>query len=192
MRVTNIKNNKSIIVRVNDRGPYHADRIIDVSHKTADLLGFQSSGVARVKVEYVGRAPLEGSDDRKLMATLRDDGPAEAPSNSAVMVASATPFVPSLPRPVAATVSDGDVPMPSQRPYDLGHDLDEQVSRVAVSQASSPQRTAQSGQPPVRQAFQASEPEQPRSTVVASGWSVGAAPASGLGYSGVPVYGATR
>ncbi|MEP9379047.1 septal ring lytic transglycosylase RlpA family protein [Aquabacter sp. CN5-332] len=195
VRVTNLKNNKSIIVRINDRGPYHADRIIDVSHKTADLLGFQGNGIARVKVEYVGRAPLEGSDDRKLMATLRDDGPAEPPSNSAVMVASAAPFVPSIARPIPATVSSGDVPMPAQRPYDLGHDLDEEVAQAAVARAPAPQRPAAQPVPaaaPVRQAFQPAEPPQPRTTVAATGWSVGAAPVSGLSYAGATANGASR
>src|SRR5579864_6001712 len=63
-RVTNLSNGKSLIVRVNDRGPYHGDRLIDVSNKAAELLDFKSVGVARVRVEYVARAPLDGSDDR--------------------------------------------------------------------------------------------------------------------------------
>jgi rare lipoprotein A len=71
VRVTNLANHRSIVVRVNDRGPYIGDRVIDVSAKTAKLLGFYGNGLTRVKVEYVGRAPLEGSDGRKLMATLR-------------------------------------------------------------------------------------------------------------------------
>src|SRR6185436_10363580 len=79
-RVTNIRNGKSLIVRVNDRGPYHGNRLIDVSNKAAELLEFKSNGVARVKVEYVGRAPLEGSDDRQLVATLRTGVPAPIPS----------------------------------------------------------------------------------------------------------------
>jgi rare lipoprotein A len=58
VRVTNLRNRKSLIVRVNDRGPFHSDRVIDLSHKAADLLGFRQNGVARVKVEYVGRASL--------------------------------------------------------------------------------------------------------------------------------------
>ena len=70
-RVTNVRNGKSLIVRVNDRGPYHGNRLIDVSNKAAELLEFKANGVARVRVEYVGRAPLEGSDDRQLLATLR-------------------------------------------------------------------------------------------------------------------------
>src|ERR1700747_2094081 len=91
-RVTNLSNGKSLIVRVNDRGPYAQNRLIDVSNKAAELLEFKSVGVARVRVEYVGRAPLEGSDDRQLMATLRTGIP--GPSPSLVQGASAPPFVP--------------------------------------------------------------------------------------------------
>ena len=65
-RVTNLRTGHSIIVRVNDRGPYHNDRMIDLSAKAADLLAFRRSGTSRVRVEYVGPAPLEGSDDRQL------------------------------------------------------------------------------------------------------------------------------
>ena len=79
-RVTNLANGKSLIVRVNDRGPYHGNRVMDVSSRAAELLEFKNNGVARVRVEYVGRAPLEGSDDRQLMATLRTGVPAPAPS----------------------------------------------------------------------------------------------------------------
>src|ERR1700751_3436175 len=93
-RVTNVRNGKSLIVRVNDRGPYANNRLIDVSNKAAELLEFKSVGVTRVRVEYVGRAPLEGSDDVQLMATLRSGTPAPAPS--LVRVASARPFVPQL------------------------------------------------------------------------------------------------
>src|ERR1700756_3872200 len=107
-RVTNLANGKSLIVRVNDRGPYHDNRVMDVSSRAAELLEFKNNGVARVRVEYVGRAPLEGSDDRLLMATLRTGAPAPAPS--LVRVASARPFIPegrSYGRPIR-----GEVPMP--------------------------------------------------------------------------------
>src|SRR5260221_10200457 len=126
-RVTNLRNGKSLIVRVNDRGPYHGNRLIDVSNKAAELLEFKSNGVARVRVEYVGRAPLEGSDDRQLMATLRTGVP--APSPSTVRIASARPFVPELPssgRPIR-----GEVPMLEGRPYDLGNTSADHASMSA-------------------------------------------------------------
>src|SRR5580658_2493728 len=73
-RVTNLGNGYSIIVRVNDRGPYHNGRVIDVSSRVAEVLDFKGAGSARVKVEYVGAAPMEGSDDSQLLASLRTDG----------------------------------------------------------------------------------------------------------------------
>jgi rare lipoprotein A len=73
-RVTNLGNGYSVIVRVNDRGPYHAGRVMDVSSRVADVLDMKAMGTARVKVDYVGPAPLEGSDDSVLLASLRTDG----------------------------------------------------------------------------------------------------------------------
>jgi rare lipoprotein A len=139
-RVTNLSNGKSVIVRVNDRGPYHGNRVMDVSSRAADLLEFKSHGVARVRVEYVGRAPLEGSDDRQLMATLRTGVP--APSPSMVRVASARPFVPEIyssGRPIR-----GEVPMPEGRPYNLGNASADQASLSAPSEmpASTRSRSA--------------------------------------------------
>ncbi len=77
-RVTNLRNNTSMIVRVNDRGPYHSNRVMDVSRRVADALDIRRTGTAKVKVEWVARASLAGSDDAKLAATLRNDGPALA------------------------------------------------------------------------------------------------------------------
>jgi rare lipoprotein A len=79
VRVTNLRNNRSIIVRVNDRGPFHENRVIDVSVRAAKLLDFHQYGITRVKVQYVGRAALEGSDDEKLVATLSHGAPAAFP-----------------------------------------------------------------------------------------------------------------
>ncbi len=73
-RVTNLDNGYSLIVRVNDRGPYHAGRVMDVSSRAADVLGFRGIGTARIKVDYVGAAPMDGSDDNTLLASLRTDG----------------------------------------------------------------------------------------------------------------------
>jgi rare lipoprotein A len=140
-RVTNLTNGKSLVVRINDLGPYAANRLIDLSHKAAELLDFKGDGIARVRVEYVGRAPLEGSDDRQLMATLRTGLPAPAPS--LVRVASARPFVPEGPssgRPIR-----GEIPMPQDRPYDLGNTSADYASINATSEMSSASRARASG-----------------------------------------------
>jgi rare lipoprotein A len=57
VQVTNLENGREVIVRVNDRGPFHAERLIDVSRRTAEVLGFESRGQARVHVRYLGPAP---------------------------------------------------------------------------------------------------------------------------------------
>lgn len=53
VRVTNLENGRSLVVRVNDRGPYARNRIIDVSKKVAQLLGFLEQGTAKVRVEVL-------------------------------------------------------------------------------------------------------------------------------------------
>jgi rare lipoprotein A len=136
-RVTNIRNGKSLIVRVNDRGPYHGNRLIDVSNKAAELLEFKANGVARVRVEYVGRAPLEGTDDRQLIATLRTGTPAPAPST--VRVAAARPFVPELQS--GGRAIRGDVPLPEGRPYSLGNTSADYASINATSEMSASSRS---------------------------------------------------
>jgi rare lipoprotein A len=136
-RVTNLGNGSSVIVRVNDRGPFHGGRVMDVSSRVADVLDIKAYGTARVKVEYVGPAPMEGSDDNALLASLRTDGsPAKldgySPATS--MVAEAAPRAtealtslfapkpaPPPPRPSAeATVADDsedvpEAPLPPRR-----------------------------------------------------------------------------
>jgi rare lipoprotein A len=139
-RVTNLSNGKSLIVRVNDRGPYHGNRLMDVSSKAAELLEFKGNGVARVRVEYVGRAPLEGSDDRQLLATLRTGVP--APSPSLVRVASARPFVPEMSS--SSRSIRGEVPMPEGRPYNLGNTSADQASISATSEMSASARARSS------------------------------------------------
>ncbi len=87
-RVTALDTGRSVLVRVNDRGPFHSSRLIDISRRTADVLDVRRSGVAKVKVEYVGPAPVHGDDEAFLMASYR--GPGEPrPGLAETMIASA-------------------------------------------------------------------------------------------------------
>lgn len=81
VRVTNLENGRSLILRVNDRGPFAKGRIIDVSERAAQLLGFYKAGTARVRVKYVGRADLPNG--------------APQPDETPKQVASALPAAPS-------------------------------------------------------------------------------------------------
>lgn len=78
-RVTNLANGRSIVVRVNDRGPYHAKRIIDLSAKASEMLDYQRKGVADVRVQYIKQAPLHGQDHKYLMASFRGSADRAAP-----------------------------------------------------------------------------------------------------------------
>jgi rare lipoprotein A len=62
VEVTNLENGRKLQVRVNDRGPFVGDRIIDLSREAARQLGYDRQGLARVRVRYVGPAPLLGPD----------------------------------------------------------------------------------------------------------------------------------
>ena len=62
VHVTNLRNGRAIIVRVNDRGPFKKNRIIDLSRRSAEVLGFRRQGTAPVRVRYLRRAPLNGDD----------------------------------------------------------------------------------------------------------------------------------
>jgi rare lipoprotein A len=57
VRVTNLENGKSVVVRLNDRGPFVDDRIIDLSRKAGQALDMHAKGTAKVRVQYVGPAP---------------------------------------------------------------------------------------------------------------------------------------
>lgn len=103
-RVTNMTNGSSIIVRVNDRGPYARGRIIDLSKRAAEMLDYTHTGVAKVKVEYVGRAPLDGKDEAYLLASYHPGKAGPDPSDglpTGVMVAMDGPS-PSAPVQTAA------------------------------------------------------------------------------------------
>lgn len=170
-RVTNMANSRSMIVRVNDRGPFHSGRIMDVSQKAADALAFRHLGTARIKVEYLGQASLAGSDDNMLLASLRTDGtPASIPGQSSrTMIASASPQV--------------DLGRSS------GPDLDDEAARPAPAPApvrAEPAPAAVEAQP-VAQAY---APEQPRTIAVQSPVvaSLAASPSSSSA-AGVPVSG---
>jgi peptidoglycan lytic transglycosylase len=100
-RVTNLENGRSVVVRINDRGPFASDRLIDVSRGAAEVLDFKGQGTAKVRVQYVGLAPLDGNDGQWLTTTVRYDGQPVGPvmvagrTSPSVPVASASASAPS-------------------------------------------------------------------------------------------------
>ncbi|PVB62781.1 septal ring lytic transglycosylase RlpA family protein [Labrenzia sp. 011] len=113
-RVTNLENGRSMVVRVNDRGPFHGNRVIDLSERAATMLGTKTAGVGKVKVEYVGKAPLHGQDESFLLASYRGPGAVEpGTSRPGTMLAQAEPQAIQA----APQVVFGSVPAPATRPY---------------------------------------------------------------------------
>ena len=70
VRVTNVENGRSVVCRVNDRGPYLHGRVMDLSYRTAEILGYANKGVGQIQVQYIGPAPLNGDDTRMLLASV--------------------------------------------------------------------------------------------------------------------------
>lgn len=94
-KVTNLENGRSVVVRINDRGPFAKDREIDMSRHAADLLGFKEKGTAKVRVQYLGRAPLYDSAGRMIKRQEPDrfiaDKPVTPKEDSKVAAAPVAP-----------------------------------------------------------------------------------------------------
>ncbi|MFN3667903.1 MAG: septal ring lytic transglycosylase RlpA family protein [Brevundimonas sp.] len=80
VEVTNLANGRRVVVRVNDRGPFVDDRIIDLSRGAAEALGMVSAGVGEVRVRYLGRAPRLGGGSRMDLAQAPPPVAAAAPA----------------------------------------------------------------------------------------------------------------
>jgi len=99
VQVTNLENGREIIVRVNDRGPFVGERLIDLSRRSAEVLGFEQAGQARVHVRYLGPAP-------------RRVDSAATPVQTPVAASTVTPTsgpTSLLPAPVETTRADDDL-----------------------------------------------------------------------------------
>jgi len=111
-KVTNMANGRSMIVRVNDRGPFHGNRVIDLSERVATMLGTKDKGVGKVKVEYVGKARIDGQDEQYLLASYSGPGAVQpGATRPGTLFAKLTP-------PVVDTFTFGPAPAPAPRPYE--------------------------------------------------------------------------
>lgn len=113
VEVTNLDNGRKMVVRVNDRGPFVGDRVIDLSKAAADQIGYRRQGVARVRVRYIGPAPKSAFDTRQYVQAppspapkpvssrlaFRDDEPIEWPAEPPPV---RTQIIPSRPEQVTS------------------------------------------------------------------------------------------
>jgi len=98
-KVKNLENGREVVVRVNDRGPFARGREIDVSKRAADLLAFSQKGTAKVRVTYLGRAPLSGDDGWATNVQFAENKPKPVDTRP-VRLASAAPDPLLAPPPV--------------------------------------------------------------------------------------------
>ncbi|MEZ5996699.1 MAG: septal ring lytic transglycosylase RlpA family protein [Hyphomonadaceae bacterium] len=107
VQVTNLENGREVIVRITDRGPFVGERLIDLSHGAATVLGFEQAGRTRVHVRYLGPAP------RRVNADGSTPAPARAPSPAPTRQAQEGPV--SLLPPAVETAAL-EAPPPPQAP----------------------------------------------------------------------------
>ncbi|WP_280986516.1 septal ring lytic transglycosylase RlpA family protein [Hansschlegelia zhihuaiae] len=169
VRVTNVTNGRSIVVRVNDRGPFHSSRVIDVSRRTADVLGFRSTGVGAVKLDYVGPAPDSGSDDRRLLASYQEFGRPTVPHG--VQMAAIKPVSDGE---LAAEAGGGGTFAVASAAVATSISAVKSSASAVASTAKAAVKTILPGSPA------APEPERPTATVMASAQP---APISAAAYS---------
>jgi rare lipoprotein A len=140
-RVTNLGNGRSIVVRVNDRGPFVRGRLVDVSARVAALLEFGHNGLVKVKLDYVGKAPPAGSDAAALLASLQTGkGPAaparpviaHGPNPLVTPVAFVGPELAYAPAPLAAPAAVAAIAFASSpAPRPLSESGESTVARIA-------------------------------------------------------------
>jgi rare lipoprotein A len=107
VEVENLENGRKVMVRVNDRGPFVDDRLIDLSHAAADQLGFTQKGLARVRVRYLNDADVNAfaslPGDRQTAAIDRKRAaPVPMPASVAV---DARPAAPDNSDPIANLIA---------------------------------------------------------------------------------------
>ena len=93
VRVTNLANHRQVDLRVNDRGPFVGERLIDLSQAAARKLGFERQGLARVRVQFVGLADASGEPPRPTTHYARRAPPRTAPPPATLVAAAPPPSV---------------------------------------------------------------------------------------------------
>jgi rare lipoprotein A len=104
-QVTNLENGKTVIVRINDRGPFVGTRIIDLSKKAAEALDYKRKGKANVRVQWIGNAPLNDQGTHLAMMNKK----VQSGASLDILIAAADGPARSGNRDVQVASSDDDV-----------------------------------------------------------------------------------
>ncbi len=108
-RVTNVANGTSVVVRINDRGPYAEGRVIDLSKRVAQVLDTKHAGIGRVQVDYIGIAPVNGQDDAFLLASFRQNSTGNLQEDMAMYAAFTSGAAPAQPVMIASSQANEPV-----------------------------------------------------------------------------------
>lgn len=114
-RLTSLATGRSVIVRVNDRGPFHSNRVLDMSQRAADMLGVKAAGVAKIRVEYVGPASTEGDDTAFLLASYRGPALDQPQTDRPNVMLAAVESLPGV-KSVMNVFGNSDAPKPMPAP----------------------------------------------------------------------------
>jgi peptidoglycan lytic transglycosylase len=121
VKVANLENGREVIVRVNDRGPFVGPRIIDMSKHSAEVLGFKEKGKTKVRVQFIGAAPLndQGTHLAAMNRELQHGTPlksmiAAADRSEATMVAGVTEQIPPIATDAEIVLTAASPPQPAE------------------------------------------------------------------------------
>jgi len=134
VRVTHLRNGRSVVVRVNDRGPFLNDRLIDLSYAAAAKLGYVNAGSAEVEVELITR--FDGAPRELQAAAAPPARGGAAPADDARSSASAAAGAPSVGAGVAAAGTEGLGSAPARL------ELETVIAPVAPAPAAAPAAAA--------------------------------------------------
>lgn len=119
VRVVNLANRRELVVRVNDRGPFVGDRLIDLSQEAARQLGFERDGLAQVRVQFVRLADANGEPPQPTTRRARAPMP-ERPAEPAPQLVATAPVEAPMgersaePSPQLVATAPVQRPMPQQ------------------------------------------------------------------------------
>jgi rare lipoprotein A len=167
-RVTNLDNGKSVIVRVNDRGPFHAGRVIDLSYAAATKLGYVHKGTARVEVRA-----LTAGDEKPTYAKAADNPPAAKPASGDKAVRTAMDQLVEAMPIATATTAETPIGAKAAPSSDLRFDMREDGRTMSADEFEAWMKARQvriaTGKPgkPVSRSTTATEVQQPAPVAVA-------------------------
>jgi rare lipoprotein A len=136
VEVTNLSNGRKLVIRINDRGPFIDNRVIDVSRKAAEILGFETAGTAEVSVRYIGPAGEAGVQTASRQSAAPSYRPEPArPASAPVQTRAPAPAPGDIGGLVVQVGAFSDIGNAEQVFASLSRDMDVRIQPVRVKGA---------------------------------------------------------